>query len=146
MMNTPTPFGTNPSDSDAALDRALATALPAPALPAGFDARLHTAFAAEAAGDRARLRRRLEEEHARELAALRSGYVRLRRDTLATVLGVAFAAGAAAAWAVPWLREQRGLDLSTLLPLAAVAIGMAVGAGVWVDRFGWPRWAMPRRR
>ncbi|HEV8690444.1 MAG TPA: hypothetical protein VGQ91_09130 [Ideonella sp.] len=143
-MNTPTRFESKMPDDDA-LDSALAAALPVPPLPAGFDARLRRTLASEAAGDLARLRRRLEEEHARELAALRSGYVRLRRDTLATVLGVAFAAGAAVAWAVPWLREQQGVDLSTLLPLLAVAIGMAVGAGVWVDRFGWPRWALPRR-
>ena len=127
------------NDHDA-LDQALAAALSAPALPAGFDTRLHAARAAEAAGDVARQRRRLEEEHARELAALRSGYVRVRRDTLAMVLGVAFTAGALVAWAVPWLRQTLGVDLSTMLPLLAVAVGMTAGATAWVERFGWPRW------
>jgi len=138
MMNTPTPFDL-PDPGDA-LDRALCVALHAPALPAGFDARLHAAFAAEAAGDLARLRSRLEEEHTRELAALRSGYVRLRRDTLAMVLAVAFTAGVVVTWALPWLHEQQGIDLSLLYPPLAVAIGMAAGAIVWVQRFGWPRW------
>lgn len=133
MTNTEHPLG--PEDR---LDRALAGALTAPPLPAGFHARLRAAWARQAADDLARRRRALEDEHARRLAALERGYVRMKRDTLALVLAVAFAAGVAAAWAVPWLRETRGIDLSTLLPLLAVAIGMAAGAGVWVDRFGLP--------
>ena len=126
---------------DDALDRALAAALPTPSLPAGFAASLHTARAAEAALDLARQRHRLEEEYERDLAALRSGYVRMRRDTLATVLGIAFAAGAVVAWGVPWLRATYGIDLSTLLPLLVLAAGLGAGATAWVERFGWPRWA-----
>lgn len=135
-------------DLDSALDCALARSLPAPDLPAGFHARLHMALVSEATVDLARLRRRLEEEqreHARHIAALQSGYVRMKRDTLATVLAVAFSAGAVAHWAVPWLRETAGVDLSELVPLLAVAVGMAAGASVWIDRFGLPR-ALQRRR
>jgi len=128
-----------PNDHDA-LDQALAAVLRGPVLPDGFDARLHVARATEAAADLARQRREAEAEYAHELAALRSGYVRLRRDTLAVVLAVAFTAGAVVTRVVPWLREAHGVDVSTLLPLLAVAIGMLAGATVWVERFGWPRW------
>jgi len=126
------------SSLDRALDRALGDALSPPGLPAGFHSRLHAAWAQQAADDLARRRRALEAEHARQLDALQQGYVRLKRDTLALVLAVAFTAGAAATWVVPWLRETRGIDLSTLLPLMALTIGMVVGAGVWVERFGLP--------
>lgn len=140
----------NPTDlfdppPDPALDDALTRLLPPPALPAGFHARLQAAHAAEAAHDLARQRRELENEHARRLAALERGYVRLKRDTLMTVLAMAFTTGAVAHWALPWLRETLGVDLSELVPLLAVAIGMAVGAGVWVERFGFPRGLLRRR-
>lgn len=129
---------------DRRLDQALASALMPPALPAGFHARLRDAVVAEMAGELARQRRVLEEEHRRELAALRKGYVRLRRETLAVVLATAFTGGVLVTWAAPWLRGVLGVDLSLLLPLVAVSIGMAVGAGVWVERFGLPGWVRGR--
>ena len=133
---------------DRSLDRALARALPRPQLPAGFQARLHAALVNEATLDLARQRRRLEQEqqeHARHLAALQSGYVRMKRDTLAMVLAVAFSAGAVAHWGLPRLHETLGVDLSGLVPLVAVAIGLAAGASVWIERFGLPRGLLPRR-
>lgn len=130
-----------PDALDQRLDQALARTLVAPPLPAGFHARLRDAVVSEMAGELARQRRVLEEEHRRELATLRSGYVRLRRETLAVVLAVAFTGGVVVTWAAPWLRVVLGVDLSLLLPLVAVSIGMAVGAGVWVERFGLPGWA-----
>lgn len=130
---------------DAALDRALAAALPPPGPPAGFHARLITAIQATAGEALARQRRELEAEHQRELAALHSGFVRLRRDTLAMVLAAAFTAGALAHWAVPWLHSRWGVDLSALLPALAGLIGLVTGAAVWVERFGWPRWPALRR-
>lgn len=135
-------------DLDRALDHALARSLPQPALPAGFQARLHASLVNEATLDLARQRRRLEQEqqeHARHLAALQSGYVRMKRDTLATVLAVAFSGGAVAHWALPWLRQNVGVDLSELVPLLAVAIGMVAGASVWIERFGLPRGLLGRR-
>ncbi|HJV68142.1 hypothetical protein [Ideonella sp.] len=132
-------MATRPDDDlDPWLESALRAALAPPAPPPGFQQRLQAAWARQAAEDLARRRHALEAEHARQMQALQRGYVRLKRDTLALVLAVAFTAGAAASWAVPWLRETRGIDLSTLLPLLAVAIGMTAGAGVWVDRFGLP--------
>lgn len=127
---------------DQALERALGRSLSAPELPMGFHARLHAMLANEAAQDLARQRRRLEEEqaeHARHMAALQRGYVRMKRDTLAMVLAVAFSAGAVAHWALPRLHATLGIDLSDLVPLLAVAVGMVAGASVWVERFGFPR-------
>lgn len=135
-------------DLDKALDRALSRALPQPTLPAGFQASLHAALVNEVTLDLARQRRRLEQEqqeHARHLQALQSGYVRMKRDTLAMVLAVAFSAGAVTHWALPWLHATLGVDLSELVPLLAVAIGMAAGASVWIERFGLPRGLLSRR-
>jgi hypothetical protein len=133
---------TKPEDLDdelfRGLDAALGRALPAPPLPQGFQDRLHAAWRALAAEDLARQRRALEAEHERQLQALQQGYVRLKRDTLALVLAVAFTAGAVVAWALPWLRETHGIDLSSLAPLLAVGIGMVAGAVAWMDRFGVP--------
>ncbi|MGM9487739.1 hypothetical protein [Ideonella sp. YS5] len=120
------------------LDAAFGGALAPPPLPEGFHERLQAAWRALAAEDLARQRRTLEAEHARELEALQRGYVRLKRDTLALVLAVAFTAGVVVAWGLPWLRATHGVDLSSLAPLLAVGIGMAAGALAWVDRFGLP--------
>jgi hypothetical protein len=136
---------TKPDDLDDALPRGLDAALgrawTTPSLPEGFHDRLHAAWRALAAEDLARQRRALEAEHARQLEALDRGYLRIKRDTLALVLAVAFTAGAVTAWGLPWLREVHGIDLSSLAPLLAVGIGMAAGALAWIDRLGWPRWA-----
>jgi hypothetical protein len=133
---------TTPIEPDDALarglDAALGTALAPPVLPEGFHDRLHATWRALAAEDLARQRITLENEHARQLEALQRGYVRLKRDTLALVLAVAFTTGATVAWALPWLRETHGIDLSSLAPLLAVGIGMATGAMAWVERFGLP--------
>jgi len=121
---------------DEALDQALCRALKPPRLPEGFAQRLHVRM--QATDDTARLREALAAEHARRLAALERGYVRLKRETLTMVIATAFTGGAVAAWAVPWLARTHGLDLSGLLPLLALAIGVASGAAVWVERFGLP--------
>jgi hypothetical protein len=120
------------------LDAALGRALAAPPLPRDFHDRLHAAWRALAAEDLARQRRALEAEHARQLEALQRGYLRMKRDTLALVLAVAFTAGVVVAWALPWLRETQGIDLSSLAPLLALGVGMAAGALAWVERFGLP--------
>lgn len=125
---------------DRALDRALAAALQAPALPPRFRLNLMVALHHEAVQDLATRRVALETEHARQLAALHAGHVRLRRDTLGLVLAAAFAAGAVATVALPWLREVAGMDAAVLMPLLAVALGASAGLGVWVNRMGLPRW------
>lgn len=94
---------------DATVDAALARALLAPALPTDFRERLRAALAR--AGDTETLemqRARLEREHRDELAALRDGYLRLRRRTLAALIGGTFALGAGVVLFLPWLSAAFG--------------------------------------
>ena len=114
-------------------DAALAAALRPPALPPGFEQRLAAALAAapQETADRATL----EREHRAKLAELEADYVRLRRRTLGTVIGVAFAAGAAAAVAMPWLQASFGgtyllyglAGVGTLLGVALAAASLGAG-------------------
>ncbi len=111
-----------------ALDAALAAVLEPPALPAGFRAQLAARLAdAGRAGDsRAARAATLERELRERLAELDAGYVRLRRRTLAALVGGAFAAGAAMAVAMPWLEATYG----TNRPFALAAAGSLVGFGL----------------
>lgn len=115
------------------LDAALAAALRPPGLPPGFERRLAAALAAapQETADRATL----EREHRAKLAELEADYVRLRRRTLGTAIGVAFAAGAAAAVAMPWLQASFGgtyllyglAGVGTLLGVALAAASLGAG-------------------
>ncbi|MBT9596119.1 MAG: hypothetical protein IV094_09070 [Vitreoscilla sp.] len=125
---------------DDPLDRVLHAALPAPALPGGLRAAVRAAVQREAADALALQRAELEAERARQLAALRQGFVQIRRDTLAMVVGVAFTTGVLATVALPWLRSQLGLELSVLLPSLALTIGLAIGAGAWAQHLGGAAW------
>jgi hypothetical protein len=80
-----------------ALDRALSRALYPPALPPGFQRRLQAALARESAGagSRAASRTHAQREQRERMAELDADYLRLRRRTLGTLIGGAFAAGAA---------------------------------------------------
>lgn len=139
--------GAHAAALDTALDLALSRALSPPALPPGFERRLHERLAADrrlaasataAQADIAAAVARARAEHAQQLAALRAGHVRLRRHTLAVVVGAAFTTGVVVAWALPWVRAVLGVDLGLLVPALAVAVGMVSGALAWVERFGWP--------
>ncbi|HXN11344.1 MAG TPA: hypothetical protein VN859_08880, partial [Steroidobacteraceae bacterium] len=66
--------------------------------------------------------------------ALESGYLRLRRRTLATLVGGAFAAGAGVAVALPWLRASFGPNADLILVSLGAAIGLAIAAASWIDR------------
>jgi hypothetical protein len=118
------------------LDRALATCIVAPNLPAGFRSHVMAVVLAEQLQDFAVRRRQLEAEHAQELARLRKVHVLLKRDTLAMVTACAFAAGACAQMALPWLHSRFDFDSAMTAPLLALLIGLATGASVWADRFG----------
>lgn len=120
------------------LDHALAAALGSPPLPADFHARLNAAWRRLTADELTRRRQLAETEHAQQIDALRRGFVRLRWETLALIVAVAFTAGAGALWAMPRLRETLGVDLSTLMPSIALTIGLLSGAVVWIERFGLP--------
>lgn len=129
-----------PSPSDLALDRALARALVAPALPADFHSSLLQRLDAEAsraANDLAAARRAAEDERRRELRALASGYLLVRLDTLLTLAAAAFAAGAAFVVALPSLSQWTGVEPS-VLGTSLLAVGALGAAFVLVGRqLGW---------
>ncbi len=138
MHTTPTttpPDAPLPKDS---LDRALAACLVAPALPDALRSRVVAAVLTEQLQSFAMRRQQLEVEHAQELVRLRKGYLLLKRETLTLVTACAFAAGACAQVALPWLHTHFDLDLAVFAPLLALLIGLAAGASVWADRFGKP--------
>lgn len=139
MTHQADPLDGNPQ-SDDALHRDLARALPPPVLPAGFIESLHAAVERDAVADLAQRRRDLEREHERLREEMQAGYVRLRRDTLAIALVVAFVAGLCATLALPWLASVAGANAAALAPWLAVVVGFGVGAQVWIERRGWPRW------
>jgi hypothetical protein len=99
---------------DGALDRALAKTLQGPSLPPGFRLRL------------------LEAQYRQQLADMRSDFVRLRWRTLATLLAVAFVAGAGVATAMPWLVKTFGGNAMYVAPgfLVLVAVGLALNAAM----------------
>jgi hypothetical protein len=121
-----------------ALDAALGRALPPPQLPADFNARLAAAIAREAALSAATvpLRARLAQEEHERLRELETGYLRLRRRTLGTLIGGAFAAGAAVTLALPWLHATFGANTPLVLAGAGGAIGLAIGLHAWLPRSG----------
>lgn len=134
-----------PSDEalDRSLDAALAHALVAPSVPAGFRARVQLALTRAAADDAdgaalAQLRQRLESEQHQHLRELRAGYLRLRRRTLAVLIGGAFAAGASAALAMPWLTSHIGPSAPVVMSGIGALLGLAVAFGSWILRPGVP--------
>ncbi len=126
---------------DELLDAALARALPPPELPADFRAQLNAAIAREAALGAASItaRPRLEREQRERLAEFEAGYMRLRRRTLGTLIGGAFAAGAAVAVALPWLQSTFGPNAMLVLPALGALVGLAIGTAAWLGRLGWPQ-------
>jgi hypothetical protein len=126
---------------DEMLDAALARALPPPELPTDFRAQLTAAIAREAALGAVSLaaRPRLEREQRERLAELEAGYLRLRRRTLGTLIGGAFAAGAAVAVGLPWLKEIFGPNAMFALSALGAVAGLAIGTASWLGRVGLPR-------
>jgi hypothetical protein len=115
------------------LDAALAAALRPPTLPPGFEQRLAEALAEAPQADWASGRERLEREHREKLAELEADYVRLRRRTLGTAIGAAFAAGAGAAIGMPWLQATFG---SSIVLYVLVGAGTLVGVAVAAASLG----------
>jgi hypothetical protein len=119
-----------------ALDGALARVLCAPALPSEFHARLQAALvrANDAEGGRATQRARLEREQRTRMAEFEADYLRLRRRTLGTLIGGAFAAGAAVAVALPWLQVSFGPNAIFVLAGLGALAGLAIGTASWLGR------------
>jgi hypothetical protein len=114
------------SGLDRALDVALGSALSAPEVPRTFRTRLNAALSQTAETDLLSLRKRLESERRQQLTELEADYVRVRRGTLGTLIGVAFASGAAAAIVMPWLRAHLGPYAPMAITWGAVALGLGM--------------------
>lgn len=114
------------SGLDRALDEALDRALSAPEVPPAFRTRLNAALSRTTETDLLSLRERLESERRQQLEELEANYVRVRRGTLGTLIGVAFAAGAAATIAMPWLRAHLGAYTPIAITWGAVALGLGM--------------------
>jgi hypothetical protein len=123
-------------NSEELVDAALARALAAPELPADFRARLTAAIARESDREALspQLRARLEREESQRLVEFEAGLVRLRRRTLGTLIGGAFAAGAAAAIAMPWARAHFGPNAILVLASIGAAVGLAIAFSSWLSR------------
>jgi hypothetical protein len=123
-----------------ALDAALARVLAPPPLPPGFHARLAAAMAREPAGadSRAASRAQAQREQRQRMAELDADYLRLRRRTLGTLIGGAFAAGAAVAVAMPWLQAMFGPHAMFVLACIGALIGIGIGTASWIGRLRLP--------
>ena len=117
--------------AEQALDQALDRSLTPPPLPEGFRWKLMAAMQQQALDDLAERRTALEAEHRRLQHDMQQGYVRVRRDTLVLGVALAFASGAIATVALPWLQARTGLDAATLMPTLATLVGAATAVGVW---------------
>lgn len=115
-----------------ALDAALARALVPPQPPAHLRTGLQAAIARAEGSKIADLKSRYEQEQRQGLAELEQQYVRLRRRTLGMMVGGAFAAGALAAVALPWLTARLGPQAPLLVASAGAAIGIWIGVSSWL--------------
>ena len=114
------------SGLDRALDEQLGRALGAPEVPHAFRTRLNAALSRASETDLLSLRERLERERRQEVEELEAHYVHVRRSTLGTLFGLAFAAGAAATIAMPWLRAHLGAFTPIVIAWGAVALGLGI--------------------
>jgi hypothetical protein len=121
-----TEFETPDGRLERALDRALGRSLQPPQLSRHFRQRLDAALSRAGETDLSELRSRLESERRADLARLESHYIRLKRRTLGTMIGAAFATGAAVTLALPWLQRHLGAEA----PLVLTSVGAAVGLGI----------------
>jgi hypothetical protein len=133
-MNSP--IDNNEAEHQRALDAALARSLAPPELPVDFRAGLTAAIARESDREALspQLRVRLEREERQQLLEFEAGVVRLRHRTLGTLIGGAFAAGAAVAIAMPWARATFGPNAMLVLASIGAAVGLAIGLSSWLSR------------
>ncbi|HEY3731635.1 MAG TPA: hypothetical protein VGL28_10310 [Steroidobacteraceae bacterium] len=124
------------NDEERALDAALGRALRAPVPPADFRGRLHSAIARQGLDERGRAAHlaRARRERGEQLQTLQADFVRLRRRTLGTLIGGAFAAGAAVAVALPLLQARFGADAMLVLTGLGALVGLIIGTASWISR------------
>jgi hypothetical protein len=133
----PEELSTQTTSFDTALDAALARALPPPVPTAEFRVRLRAALAR--AGDHESMesrRGRLERERREGLAELENGYLQMRRRTLGTLIGGAFAAGAGVALLFPWLKATLGEHSMLALAGLGGVVGLVIGVSACLGRSG----------
>jgi hypothetical protein len=131
--------GTDAAPRGDRLDRVLARALPAPNLPVAFHATLLRAIEAEAAHELHARQRLLDAEHEEQLRQLRSGYLRLRRNTVLTIAAAAFTGGAALSAGLPRLSAWSGLDGAILAPALVALLFLGACGAFLAERFGFVR-------
>jgi hypothetical protein len=117
-----------------ALDQALTRVLSAPPVPRHLRARVQAAVLR--VGDQAlvQARARLEREARTQLADLEQGFIRVRRRTLGTLIGAAFATGAAVTLLMPYLTARFGPNTTLVLAAGGAVVGLAIAAGSWLKR------------
>jgi hypothetical protein len=111
---------------DRVLDEALGRALRGPQVSQAFRTRLRAALSPTPGTDLLELRERLESERREQLEELQAHYIRVRRSTLGGLIGVAFAAGAVATIAMPWLRAHLGGYAPLAITWGAVTLGLGM--------------------
>jgi len=124
----------NETPMERALDQALTRSLVPPAVPGHFRARLLTAIGRASRVDIEQSRAALAAEHDAQLAALKTGYIRVQKRTLGTLIGAAFATGVVVTLAMPWIRANYGDNAVFAVPLVGAAIGVAIGSLSWLQR------------
>ena len=119
---------TDPRDMrlERAVDAVLGEALRPPQVPRDLRTRVRAAASRSPAPDLLAWRERIDREAREQQRALSEHYVRLRRATLGTLIGMAFAAGAAVAVGMPWLRAHLGDYAPLATSWAAVAFGLGL--------------------
>jgi VIT1/CCC1 family predicted Fe2+/Mn2+ transporter len=117
-----------------ALDQALSRVLSAPPVPQQLRARVQAAVLR--AGDQtlAQARAKLEREARTQLAEFEQGFIRVRRRTLGTLIGAAFATGAVVTLLMPYLTARFGPNAPLVLAAGGAVLGIAIAVGSWVKR------------
>jgi hypothetical protein len=119
------------------LDQPLGDVLKAPDLPPDFRARLIARVMQESLLQMECRKSELEREHAKALEQLHHGYVRMQRNTLATVIALAFTTGACAPLVLPWIQQTFALTSTVATTWVAAAAGLAVSAAA--SKYGFVR-------
>ncbi len=127
MSNFDTPHGR----LERTLDHALSRTFRPPQIPRDFRRRLEAARSRAEQTDLSELRLRLESEQRSDLATLEARYVRLRRRTLGIMIAAAFATGALAEVAMPWLQRHVGASAPLIPTSVGAALGLAIAYASW---------------
>jgi hypothetical protein len=117
---------------ETALDAALKRTLTAPILPQHFQQRLSAAIHRADSTDVSDPSVGFDRERDRQLADLRSGYVRIQRHTLIGLLVGAFTTGVLAQALLPTFEMHFGNLGYVLLACVGAAAGLSAGATAWL--------------